>query len=80
MLLLLLIPTQIFLSGIYKTGFTSYSVSFQVRNIMENKSDTTCDRSTDIVPQIMEHRPNSKSDTSADISRAESPILSLTEH
>jgi len=47
---------------------------------MENKSDSACDRSTYIGHQIMEHRPSSKSDTSADISRAESPILSLTEH
>jgi len=41
---------------------------------MENKSNTNCDR---LGPQIMEHRPNSKSDIS---SRAEPPILSLTEH
>jgi len=47
---------------------------------MENKSDTTCDFSTDIVPQIVVHRPNSKPDISADISRTESPILLLTQH
>jgi len=28
----------------------------------------------------MEHRPNSNPDTSSDVSRAELPILSLTEH
>ena len=47
---------------------------------MEYKSDTTCNRSTNIGPQIMEYRPNSKRDPSADISKVESPILSLTEH
>jgi len=60
--------------------YSLYRLSFQDRNLMENKSDITCDLSKDIGPQIMEHRPNSKSDTSADISRAESHILSLTEH
>jgi hypothetical protein len=77
MFLLLLIHTPIFLPGIYTMGFTLCSLTFQVRNIMDNKSNNNCDRSG---PQIMEHRPNSKSDTSADIIRAESPIRSLTEH
>jgi hypothetical protein len=45
---------------------------------MEHKSYTAFDRSTDIGPQIMEHRPNSNPENSAVI-RAESPILSLTE-
>ena len=65
---------------IYKTSFTLYRLSFLVRNYMENKSDHTCVRSTDIGPQIMEHRPNSKRDPSVDISRVEWPILSLTEN
>ena len=47
--------------------------------MVKNKSNITCDPFTDIGPQIIEHRPNSKTDTSAD-NRAESPILSLTEH
>jgi len=59
---------------------TLYRLSFQVRNIMVNKSDTTYDCSTDIGPPIVEHRPNSKPDTSSDVNRAELPILSLTEH
>ena len=62
------------LQNIYKTGFTLYRLSFQVRNIIENKSNTSCDCSG---PQVMEHGPNSKSDIS---SKTESPILSLTEY
>jgi len=72
MFLLLLIPTPIFLPEMYKTGFTLYSLSFQVTYIMENESGS--ERSG---PQVMEHRPNSEPDTP---SEAESPILSLTEH
>ena len=47
---------------------------------MANKSDTTCDRSTEIGSQIMEHRLNSKPDTSAVFSKSESPIPSLKEY
>ena len=54
----LLIPTLIFLPEIYKTGFTLYSLSFQVRNIMENESGSELSG-----PQVMEHRTNSKPDT-----------------
>lgn len=46
---------------------------------MENESNTDCDRSTDIQSQINEYRPNSNPENSVGI-RAESPILSLTEH
>ena len=46
---------------------------------MEYKSDTACDRSTDIGSQILEHRPNSNPENSAG-TRTESPILSLREH
>jgi len=58
---------------------SNYIVPFQVRTIMERESNTDCDCSVDIEPQIMEYQPNSNPEKSAGI-RAESPILSLTDH
>jgi len=46
---------------------------------MERESNTDCDCSADIEPQIMEYWPNSNPENSASI-RGKSTILSLTEH